>query len=265
MTAVSITRAAPFLRPDGFVRPPVAALLREATLIGESARYAVQVRRSAGAVRPGPGRNATRQAEPVVLVPGFFAGDVTLTALSAALRHQGFRTYRSGIGLNVGCTLAAMLHLEQRLEGVVQRRGRPAYVVGHSLGGMLARGLAARRPDLVAGLVTLGSPMLAPGAHHLSLAAGVDLLVRLSRAGVPGLMAEDCVAGGCARESYDTSRIPVSDDLAFTAIFSRRDGVVDWRACVDPQAHAVEVAASHLGMAVDPRVHAQVVTALRAG
>lgn len=256
MTAVAATRAAPFLRPDGFVRPPLAALLREASVVAESVRYATR-----GAAHH-PLRPSRRQAAPVVLVPGFFAGDVTLGALNRSLREAGFRTYRSGIGLNVGCTLAAVDALEQRLEGVVQRRGGPAYLVGHSLGGMLARGLATRRPDLIAGLVTLGSPMLAPGAHHLSLAAGVDLLVRLSRAGLPGLMAEECVAGDCARESFDTSRAPVPDGLPFTAVFSRRDGVVDWRACLDPQAQALEVTASHVGMAVDPRVHAAVLRAL---
>jgi pimeloyl-ACP methyl ester carboxylesterase len=257
MTAVSVTRAAPFLRPDDFVRPPLGALLREASVVGESLRYAV----AAGRRRPPAGRS--RHAAPVVLVPGFFAGDLTLAALARTLRDDGFRTYRSGIGLNVGCTLAAVEQLERRLEGVVQRRGGPAYVVGHSLGGMLARGLAVRRPDLVAGLVTLGSPMLAPGAHHLSLAAGVDLLVRLSRAGLPGLMAEECVAGDCARESFDTSRTPLPDGVLFTAIYSRRDGVVDWRACIDPQAEAVEVGASHVGMALDPSVHGTVLRALR--
>ncbi len=55
-------------------------------------------------------------------------------------------------------------------------------------------------------IVTLGSPMLAPGAHHRALTASVDVLVRLSRAGVPGLMSEDCVAGRCARQSFEESR-----------------------------------------------------------
>ena len=105
---------------------------------------------------------------------------------------------------------------------------------------------------------------MAPGAHHLSLAAGVDLLVRLSRAGMPGLMAEECVAGDCARESFDSSRVPLAAGLPFTAVYSRRDGVVDWRACLDPQAQAVEVGASHVGMAVDPSVHRAVLRALRA-
>jgi triacylglycerol lipase len=122
---------------------------------------------------------------------------------------------------------------------------------------------AARRPDLVAGIVTLGSPVLAPGAHHVSLARSVDLLVRLNRAGLRGLMAEDCVAGRCAQESFDQARAALSDDIDFTAIFSRRDGIVDWRACIDPAATAVEVRCSHVGMAFDPGVIAAVSAALR--
>ena len=50
--------------------------------------------------------------------------------------------------------------------------------------------------------------------------------------------------------------------MAFTAIYSRRDGIVDWRACVDPEAHAVEVTTSHVGMAIDPRVMDVVTDAL---
>ncbi|MFC6343804.1 hypothetical protein ACFP8W_17595, partial [Nocardioides hankookensis] len=114
--------------------------------------------------------------------------------------------------------------------------------------------VAVRRPDLVSNVVTLGSPMLAPGAHHRSLSASVEMLVRLSRAGVPGLMAEDCVAGACARQSFEECRAPMPAGIGFTSVYSRRDGIVDWRACIDPVAHQVEVTASHLGMAFDPRV-----------
>ena len=49
----------------------------------------------------------------------------------------------------------------------------------------------------------------------------------------------------------------------FTSVFSMRDGIVDWRACLDPQAVAVEVRTSHTGMAVDPRVTDVVTDALR--
>jgi pimeloyl-ACP methyl ester carboxylesterase len=136
-------------------------------------------------------------------------------------------------------------------------------IVGHSLGGLLARGLAVRRPDLVSGIVTLGSPMLAPGAHHVSLTRSLDTLIRLSRAGIPGLMSLECVAGECARTSFAECRRPVPADVDFTAVYSRRDGIVDWRACVDPLATAVEVRSSHVGMAFDPDVHRVVRRALR--
>jgi triacylglycerol lipase len=253
-----------FLLPDGFGRPPLAAVLREGSVVAEAGRYVLRARddRRSRRARPYTERAAVRAVEPVILVPGFMAGDGTLTLMSRALRARGFRTYRSHTRANVGCTLDAADQLESRLEAIVLRRGTRVQVVGHSLGGMIARGIAVRRPDLVSGIVTLGSPMLAPVAHHLALSWGVDTLVRLSRAGVPGLMAEECVAGTCARQSFDECRSPMPSDVGFTAVYSKRDGIVDWRACVDPLAVPVEVTASHVGMALDPRVIDHVCAAL---
>ena len=231
---------APFLLPDGFTKPRARAVLQEASVVTEAGRYALATREARRARRATPysGRRAVRTSDPVILVPGFMAGDATLAFMARTLRQRGFRTYRSHIHANVGCTLNAAAQLESRLESIVLRRGTRVQIVGHSLGGMLARGLAVRRPDLVSGIVTMGSPMLAPGAHHAALSFGVDVLVRLSRAGVPGLMSEECVAGTCARQGWDESREPVPDDVAFTAIYSKRDGICDWRACIDPAAIA---------------------------
>ncbi|MFB9313627.1 esterase/lipase family protein [Nocardioides plantarum] len=254
-----------FLMPDGFGRPPLAAVLREGSVAAEAGRYVLRARdeRRSRRARPYTDRSAARAVEPVILVPGFMAGDGSLTLMARTLRAGGFRTYRSHIHANVGCTANAAAQLESRLEAIALRRGTRVQIVGHSLGGMLARGVAVRRPDLVSGIVTLGSPMLAPAAHHVALSWGVDTLVRLSKAGVPGLMAEDCVAGDCARLSFDESRAPMPADVGFTAIYSRRDGIVDWRACIDPLAVPVEVTASHVGMALDPRVIDHVTAALR--
>lgn len=261
---VSDSTLASFLLPAGFDRPRAVAMLREGSVVTEAGRYALASRQARRTRRSTPytGRMARLPADPVLLVPGFMAGDATLAFMARALRQHGFRTYRSQMHANVGCTLNAAALLETRLESIAIRRGSRVQVVGHSLGGMLARGLAVRRPDLISGIVTMGSPMLAPGAHHVALTRGVDMLVRLSRAGVPGLMSEECVAGSCARQSFDESREPVPADVGFTAIYSRRDGIVDWRACVDPEAATIEVTASHVGMAVDPRVIAHVVEAL---
>jgi triacylglycerol lipase len=264
---VATFAVADFLLPQGFAVPGRRAVLREAAVVTEVGRLAwsglggricrLQNRYAADVV--------LSDADPVVLVPGFLAGDVSLAALARALRARGHRTYRSGISANVDCTARALAQLETRLESVVARRERRVTVVGHSLGGLLARGLAVRRPDLVAGIVTLGSPMLAPGAHHVTLTRSLDALVRLSRAGVPGLMAWECVAGECARISFDESRLPLQPEVFFTAVYSRRDGIVDWRACVDPLATAVEVRSSHLGMVVDPAAIRAVCGAVAAG
>lgn len=249
---------ADFLLPAGFESPRVTAVLREGSAVTELGRYALRAAGQRRSRRPVP----ARLGDPVILVPGFLAGDGSLSLLSRTLRGQGFRTYRSHIHANVGCTLDAAAQLESRLESIAMQRGSRVQVVGHSLGGMIARGIAVRRPDLVSNIVTMGSPMLAPGAHHRSLSASVDMLVRLSRAGVPGLMSEECVAGSCARQSFGECREPLPASVGFTAIYSRRDGIVDWRACVDPAAVAVEVTASHLGMAFDPRVSDAVSAAL---
>jgi pimeloyl-ACP methyl ester carboxylesterase len=255
---------ADFLLPEGYTPPRASAVLREASVVTEAGRLAwSRLGARVAHHRPYAGHGAVRDLDPVVLVPGFMAGDASLALMARALRDQGHRTYRSHIRANVGCTVQAADALEARIASVADRRGRRVRIVGHSLGGMIARGLAVRRPDLVSGIVTLGSPMLAPGAHHASLTRSLDALVRLSRAGVPGLMALECVAGDCARASFDESRRPLPPEVAFTAVYSRRDGIVDWRACIDPLASPVEVRSSHLGMAVDPTVVSAVRRALR--
>ncbi|WP_408896711.1 esterase/lipase family protein [Nocardioides sp. R1-1] len=255
---------APWLLPDGYGRPALAALLREGTVVTEAGRFAVRRSASRRARRRTPvaARAAARRAEPVLLIPGFLAGDWTLTAMAGELRARGFRTYRSRIHANIGCTLGSALALEARLEQIAERRDARVQIVGHSLGGMIARGLAVRRPDLVAGIVTMGSPMRAPAAHHALLTRGVRVLNRLSDAGVPGLMSADCVAGECAHLSFTESQERLRADVAMTNLYSKRDGIVDWRACIDPDGTAVEVRASHVGMALDPRVIDAVTTAL---
>lgn len=246
-----------FLCPPGFAGPTgLRALARESSALGEAARF---VRHSAaqrwrtGASSAGHGPSE-RDVDPVVLVPGFMAGDGTLSPMAHELRRLGYRTYRSAMHANVGCTQDAAHSLEQRVEAVATRRGRKVSIVGHSLGGLLARAVAARRPDLVRGIVTLGSPMLAPGAAHALLLFDLKVLAQLQRLGLGRLMGADCTSGDCARASWERARVPLLPEVAFTSVFSRRDGVIDWRSCLDPQARTVEVTTSHLGMAFDPTV-----------
>jgi pimeloyl-ACP methyl ester carboxylesterase len=246
-----------FLCPPGYAGPTgLRAIARETSAMSEAARF---VRRSAQTrwqrrSTPYALRGPEHGLEPVVLVPGFMAGDGTLGLMSRYLRGLGYRTYRSTMHANVGCTMDASEALERRIEAITTKRGRKVTIVGHSLGGLMARGLAAKRPDLVDAIVTLGSPILAPGAAHPVLLFDLKVVTRLQRAGLGRMMGADCTSGDCARTSWEQSQIPLAKGQAFTSVFSRRDGIIDWRSCLDPQAKTVEVGTSHLGMAFDPVV-----------
>ncbi len=256
-----------FLCPPGFAGPTgLRAIAREGSAVTEVVRF---VRRSAQDRRQQRGTPYALRAPdegqaPVVLVPGFMAGDGTLGLMSRHLRRLGHRTYRSLMHANVGCTQAAGETLERRIEEIAIKRGRKVMIVGHSLGGLMARGLAGRRPDLVDGIVTLGSPILAPGAAHPLLLLDLKVLTHLQRAGLGKVMGEDCTSGECARVSWEQAQVRLRRDVAFTSVYSKRDGIIDWRSCLDTQAKPVEVTTSHLGMAFDPAVLDIVTDALAA-
>lgn len=246
-----------FLCPPEFSGPQgLRALAREASAlteaVGAARRYLVD--RSDRRRRAYATRHPESGLQPVVLVPGFMAGDSSLAVLSGHLRRLGHRTYRSAIRANVSCTQDASERLEERIEAIAAKRGRRVAVVGHSLGGLLARGVAARRPDLVDQIVTLGSPLLAPGAAHPLLLLDLAVIVRLQRMGLGRMMGADCTGGDCARLSWEQATAPLVSEVGFISVFSRRDGIIDWRACLDPAARTVEVRTSHLGMAYDPVV-----------
>jgi triacylglycerol lipase len=256
-----------FLCPEGFEGPRgLRAIARESSAVVETARLVRRCVSDRARRRESPYASPTpvRSVEPVVLVPGFMAGDSSLLLMSRHLRKLGYRTYRSTMHANVGCTQAASTALERRIEAIAIKRDRKVTIVGHSLGGLLARGIASRRPDLVDGIITMGSPLLAPGAIHSVLAFDLALVIALRRAGLGGMMGDDCTSGDCARVSWEQAREELAPEVGFTSVFSRRDGVIDWRGCLDPGAETVEVSTSHLGMAVDPVVFDIVSDALQA-
>ena len=192
---------------------------------------------------------------PVLLVPGFLAGDPSLSVLERWLRARGYRTCTSQIRVNVDCTRLAVERLERRLLEFTDRTGRPAAIVGQSRGGLFAKLMAVRRPDRVSGIVTLGSPNVDHMAINPLVAAQVRLVAALGTAGVPGLFHDDCLQGGCAGELAEELGRPFPAGVPYVSVYSRSDWVVDWHACVDPDADNVEVDSSHIGMSVHPGVY----------
>src|SRR5690349_22315443 len=101
------TPVAAWLTPEGFAAPSARDVLREASMVAEAGRFALGAvgRRRARRHLPYAAQSGVRHATPVVLVPGFLAGDSTLRAMGRVLREHGYRTYRSSIHLNAGCPL----------------------------------------------------------------------------------------------------------------------------------------------------------------
>ena len=199
---------------------------------------------------------------PVLLIPGFLAGDPSLTTMARWLKRIGYRPCRARMRANIDCTTRGLDHLEAELESLAERHGRKVAIVGQSRGGTMARLLAVRRPDLVDQIVTLGSPLTEQMAVHPLVRAQVIVLGALGTLGVPGLFRYGCEYGGCCEETRAQAAGPFPADIAFVSIFSRSDGIVAWRACLDPAARHVEVRASHIGMAVNAEVYRAVAEAL---
>jgi len=198
----------------------------------------------------------------VLLIPGFLAGDGSLATMTRWLRENGYHTRRAGIRANVGCSEQNLLRLEARLEGFAEASGERVAIIGQSRGGVFARVLAARRPDLVSGIVTLGSPTVRQLWVHPFVLAHVAIVGALGTGRVPGMFSLRCLNGKCC-ESFRADLVgEFPTDVGYTSLFSRTDGVVDWRACLDPAAEQIEVRASHLGMGLNAEVYAEVGHAL---
>src|SRR3954454_6975973 len=201
---------------------------------------------------------------PLLLIPGFLAGDGSLGTMTQWLRANGYRTRRAGIRANLDCSEAACARLETRLEGFAEATGQRVAIIGQSRGGVVARALAVRRPDLVAGTATLGSPTVSQLRVHPVVLAHFSLVAALGTGHVPGCFTWRCLRGSCCSRFREDLAGPFSPEVGYVALYSRTDGIVDWRACLDPGAEQVEVRASHVGMGLNASVYAEVAHALSA-
>jgi pimeloyl-ACP methyl ester carboxylesterase len=127
-------------------------------------------------------------------------------------------------------------------------------MIGHSLGGTLARAVAVRRPDLVAQVITLGSPIREVRAHPLAvgMARLADRFIR-QREHAQGDHVHD---GSCACALIDALAQPFPPSVDRVALFTRKDGVLDWRSTMDEDARLnIQVDASHLGLPFNAEVY----------
>jgi len=123
------------------------------------------------------GMNVPRgDGHPVLLIPGLLANDDYLQPLSNWLRRAGYSPIWSGLPLVRGFSQAAIGRVTERVEQEHRSTGSRVSIIGHSMGGALARSAALRHPNAVRHVITLGSPMFYEAQYRLSLSVALTAI-----------------------------------------------------------------------------------------
>ena len=192
----------------------------------------------------------------VVIIPGFLGTDVYLMELHAWLKRIGYRPYFSGIGINADCpNLLIQRRLHETVETALRETRRKVHVIGHSLGGIIARAVASQRPNDIASVITLAAPFRGMVVHRSVLRVAETVRQRILDEHGPGVL-PDCYTGRCTCNFLDSLRRHMPKAVMQTAIYTRDDGVVDWRYCMtrNPEVD-FEVPGTHIGMAFNPSAY----------
>ena len=188
--------------------------------------------------------------EPVLVLPGYGAGDGSTMILKGYLRLLSYRARGWGLGRNHGPVSESLPRLLRRLGNLSRRSKQKVAIIGWSFGGYLARELARERPDLVRLVITLGTPVV--GGPKYTVAAesyrkrGIDI--------------EAVAAEVEQRNRMGNLEVPV------VAIYSRKDAMVAWQACIDnhtPNIEHVEVKSTHIGFGFSADVYKVIAQRLR--
>ena len=193
----------------------------------------------------------------VILVPGFLGTDAYLSQLHTWLGRIGYRPYYSGIGMNAECP---NILIKQRLNTCIEKAlfetERKIHLLGHSLGGIIARSAAGQRPDDVASVITLASPFRGTVVHRTVLRAADTVRKRILKERGATVL-PTCYTGRCTCNFLDSLRRSVPESVLETAIYTRNDGIVDWRYCLTGNLESdFEVPGTHIGLSFNSSAYA---------
>ncbi len=188
----------------------------------------------------------------IMMIPGFMAGDASLYPLATGLRGVGHRVFFAGIWSNMDCPRQTIERLSRALERAFHDDRRKVVLLGHSLGGIYARELARRLPQLIERTILLGSAIRAPLDNSNPFVRMWFMATR--RIHDEGGSCLDHLRSLCGAHRAE----PASPEIAQTIIYSRNDAVVDWRSCIEsgPNIEAIEVRAGHNSMPFSAEVFA---------
>ncbi len=186
----------------------------------------------------------------VLVLPGFGAGDASTLPIRGYLRSLHYEASGWGLGRNTGTVEAFVEAMLDQVERLAQGTGCKVPLVGWSLGGVISREVARERPDLVEQVITFGSPIV-----------GGPKYTRVGAAFQARGANMDRIEQRLAERELRPIQVPV------TAIYTKGDGVVAWRACIDhvtPNARNIEVKTTHIGLGLHHEVYVEVARQLHA-
>ncbi len=178
---------------------------------------------------------------PVLVAPGFASDDSWIESLRRFLGAVGYDVRGWGLGRNHGRVPVLIPALVEQVEILAEESERPVRLIGWSLGGYLVREVARERPDLVDRVVTLGAPVVGGPKYTAS---------------APMYIKKGHDLDEIERRAAEREAVPIQ--VPIEAIYSRSDGIVAWRACIDhhsPDVRHHEVFSSHLGLVASPVVY----------
>ena len=191
----------------------------------------------------------------VVVIPAFLLTDFYLTEFRSWINRIGYKAYFSEIGRNAECPNLLIQHkLTATIEKAYKETGKKVHLVGHSLGGVIARAAASQMPHRVASVITMGSPFRGVAVHHSILRVAQHVREQiLERHGEKVLPA--CYTSACTCNFLESLVVKMPKSVLQTAIYTKSDGIVDWRVCRTGKPDVdFEVSATHIGLAFNPMV-----------
>jgi pimeloyl-ACP methyl ester carboxylesterase len=199
----------------------------------------------------------------VIMIPGFMHSDVYLMVMYSWLTRMGYRPYYSGIDLNAECPdILIKSQLIQLISDAARETGGRVHLVGHSLGGVIARSLGTQKPKLVASVITLGSPLRGVLLHR-SILRETEVVRRFIHQTHGVEVPRECYTQRCKCDFMQSLRRGIPKQVSLTAIYTRDDGVLDWRSCRSGNSEVdVEVHGTHAGLAFNPEVYSTIANRL---
>jgi len=193
---------------------------------------------------------------PVVLVPGFLGFDLYLSPLRSWLNRIGYKPCYSGISLNAECpNLLIRAHVHDAIEQAWKSTRRKVHVIGHSLGGTIARSAAAQAPERVASVITLAAPIRGLAAHASVLRVAEFVRKRIHERHGAGVL-PGCYTARCTCSFIESLKADLPKSIRQTAIYTKTDGLMDWNVCRTGDGDIdCEVSATHIGLVFSPLVY----------